>query len=123
MSEDRSVYCLNDCEVLLEPKLTMVGGGREQDGWYCPSCGGEWTEEQNELEVESWKDCHFPLWIRVEHYDDDWKMLRLVSEKTGLDRHEIPGRDMRHCIFHVWFKVEDDGSVEGPYDTKWGEEI
>lgn len=105
----------------LEPRKTVENNEViEGDGQYCPECEAEFGEDT----VLDWDDIDFPVWIEWESYNDTWRMYDKFFRKTGL--HEdvtVDLRDMKYTVFHVWFRVDEDGSVEGPYDSKRGELI
>lgn len=72
---------------------------------------------------KEWGELDFPVWIHVEHYEDNWEFLRRFVEETGVDKHETPREGFKYCVFSVWFKVTEDGKRHGPYDDKRGDPI
>lgn len=106
----------------LEANKEVVDNEVREDGLYCPDCDTTFKDDT----TLQWDDIDFPVWVEVEHYDDDYGLLRSFEYQTGLyrgDHNGAPGYgDMKYCVFCVWFKVEEDGSVEGPYANKRDEE-
>lgn len=107
-----------DCE-----DLTEVPYGEEEtnddDDLLCEECAAPMQ----------WEDQDFPLWVRYESYDDTFGLERSMSNQIDVPREDIPehiyesGSDFKYTVFHVWFKVDEDGNVEGPYDEKRGRKI
>lgn len=92
------------------------------NGWYCPSCRDGWDEGEV-LQIIKWETIDFPVWVSIEHYGDNHKFLRGFQRQTDINADEIPEYvdGMKYCVFTVWFKVEKDGSINGPYGEKGGE--
>lgn len=107
----------------LETRKTVEDNEVVEGGLYCPDCETEFGEDT----VVHWDDLEFPLWIGEELRLDDWQLWRTLSYSENLydgDYAGIPNnREMKCQVLHVWFKVTEDGSVEGPYDAKRGEKI
>jgi len=101
----------------LERRKQVVNNEVKEKGWYCPDCENEWDEDT----TFRWEDCDFPLWIEYEHYEDNYEMLRKVEYQTNLLQDRIPAGEMKYTVFTAWFKIDEDGSVEGPYDSRGGE--
>ncbi len=99
----------------------------------CDECGediplSDVEEDGDDVLCEScaeteWSDLDFPLWIDVEHYEDNWEMVERVNWATGIDMDKIPSDEMKYTVFSVWFKITEGGLVKGPYDEKRGEKI
>jgi len=107
----------------------------QQIQFSCASCGAETTistDEQDDHTVDeklycktcigptAWESQDFPLWIEVEHYNDNYQLGRAVEHKTGIDIEDIPiARDLKYCVVHTYWKITENG-VEGPYNEKEG---
>lgn len=107
-------------EATIEPKKKIVDNEVTVGGRYCASCGTDFDEGVK----LSWDEIDFPVWIDWESYNDSWDMLRKFQYKTGLHDSAADGlTDMKYTVFSVWFRIDEDGSVNGPYDEKRGELI
>jgi len=82
------------------------GGG----GYICDDCASP----------QEWDDVEFPVWVDVEYYDDTWGLGRNFCRQTGLPEGEMT-REMKYTVFRAWYKVLEDGTVEGPYTERNGE--
>lgn len=100
--------------------------GREiesvSNGWYCPLCKEGWDDFEI-LHIVKWETLNFPVWVNIEHYGDNHEFLRNFQRKVEIDVDEIPDYvdSMKMCTFDVWFKVENGGTISGPY-AKEGDE-
>jgi predicted RNA-binding Zn-ribbon protein involved in translation (DUF1610 family) len=106
----------------LEVKKSVENNEVVKGGYYCPDCGEDFAEDT----VLRWDDVDFPYWIDYEPYDDNWQLYRDFLYATGLHEEAVgmpPLRDMKYTVFTVWFKITEDGEVEGPYDSRGGELI
>jgi len=101
----------------LEQRKQVIDNEVQERGWYCPNCQYEYDEGT----TFRWEELDFPLWVEISHHDDSWGMLREVAYQTTVPEDRIPAGEMKHTVFHVWFKITKDGSVAGPYDSKRGE--
>ena len=119
--EDDDIRCLDCGYDSLEPKKKVTDDNDVVvGGMYCPDCGAEYDEDT----VLRWDDVDFPVWISREWRDSKWDFYRDFLRTTGLhdDAHGFPNvRDMKYTSILVYFKVTEDGDVEGPYDEKRGE--
>lgn len=107
----------------LEVNKAVDGNDVVESGVYCPDCETEFGEDT----VLQWDDLEFPLWLHEEVRLDDWRLWRTLWRSENLydgDYGSIPdNRDMKCQVFFVWFKITEDGDVEGPYDEKRGEKL
>lgn len=106
----------------LETKKTVENNEVIEGGWYCPNCEATFDSDV----AIDWDDIDFPVWIGYESYNDTWEMWREFKYSTNFydgDYNREAPRDMKYTTFTVWFKVNEYGSVEGPYDEKEGELI
>lgn len=108
----------------LEPNKTRTDDNDvKTDGLYCPDCQ---TTFDGETTLQ-WDNIDFPVWVEVEHYDDKYgfkrKFLRSVGLYDGEFNGDPSGREMKYCVFTVWFKVTEDGKMKGPYGKRGGELI
>jgi len=107
----------------LETKKKVEKNEVIEGGKYCPDCQTEFDEDT----VVQWDDLDFPIWISMESYNDDWQMYRDFLYETNLYEGDFNGmpnaRNMKYCVFHVYFKVNEDGSIDGPYNERNGELI
>lgn len=105
----------------LEVNKDVVDNEVVEDGWYCPDCDTQYGEDV----VLHWDDLAFPLWIQEEFRLDNWQLWRTLKYSENLydgDYNGTPNlRDMKCQVFLAYFKVTEDGSVEGPYDERRGE--
>lgn len=109
MSEQSISFECADCDMTVTAPKDSVD--ENDDGYLvCEDCAGP----------PSWEDQDFPIWVEMEHYEDNWEMLRYVMEQTGVPEDDIPAGQMKYTVFQVWFKVDEAGNVEGPYDAKRG---
>jgi len=106
----------------LEVNKTVNDNDVVEDGLYCPDCGTEFGEDT----VLQWDDLEFPVWIEWESYNDNWNFMREFYRRTGLYKGDYDGAvtdEMKYTIFCVWFRVDEDGSVVGPFDAKEGQRL
>lgn len=106
----------------VEVKKEVVENEVREGGTYCPDCQSNFKE----TEVLQWDEIDFPVWLSYESYDDGFGLLRDFEHKTGLHRGDYDGmpnvRNFKYTVFHVYFKIEEDGSISGPYAEKGDEE-
>ena len=110
MSDQQITFHCSDCGDQTTTKVDETSENRYGE-FICPECAAP----------PKWEDQSFPIWIELEHCEDNWKMLRRVSEYTGVPADDIPAGEMKYCVVYAYFKINEDGSVEGPYDEKRGE--
>lgn len=103
----------------IERKKEVVNNEVKEKGYYCPDCKTDYSDNT----TFEWESLDFPLWIEWESYEDNWGMLRHVERQTGVPEDRIPAGEMKYTVFCVWYKVEEDGTVKGPYDSRGGEKI
>lgn len=106
----------------LEPKKRVENNEVVEGGLYCPDCETEFKDD----ETLQWDDIDFPVWIEYEAYDDTFSLLRSFEYQTNLHRGDHDGtpglRDFKYTVFCVWYKVEKDGTVTGPYANRGDED-
>lgn len=105
----------------LEPNKEVVNNEVREAGCYCPDCEATFTDD----ETLHWDDIDFPVWVEYESYDDDYQLLRNFARQADLYRGDYNGSpgygDFKYTVFYVYYKVERDGSVTGPYANKGDE--
>lgn len=71
---------------------------------------------------KEWGDLDFPIWVEWGDYNDTWKLADNIEFQHDVD--DVPDYStFKYVQYKVWFKIEEDGSVEGPFDEKEGEKI
>lgn len=92
-----------------------------EEGRYCPECQTEYDEDT----VLQWDQLDSPIWIHEELRLDNWALYDTFHYSENFHTGDYNGapslRDMKCWLVPMWFKVNEDGSVEGPYDEKGGE--
>lgn len=115
---DKSNKKCPECGHEVEINRKVVDNKVEEDGLYCPECKREYQEGR----TLQWNDLDFPLWIEHEVNYGNYELLRTFYHQTGLYRGNQNGtpdlKDFKYTIFTVWFKVEKDGTVKGPYENR-----
>lgn len=104
----------------LEVKKSIERNEVIEGGRYCPDCGSDFDEGV----TLQWDDIEFPVWVEMESYNDHWELwdtFRWDVNYYDGDRNRSAPSDMKYTVFSVYYKVEEDGSVEGPYDSKNGD--
>lgn len=104
----------------LELNKTVENNEVREGGWYCPDCQSTFDEDV----VLQWDSLDFPLWVEMESYNDTYGLLDRLCRQHSIHRAVVPNkRDMKYAVFSAWFKIDEDGAVEGPFDRRRGEKL
>lgn len=103
----------------LEPRKRVEDNEVVESGWYCPNCEESFDEDT----TFSWSEIDFPVWIERSYRNYNWHLAELFRRQTGLHSSVSLGREFKYDGVIVWWKVTEDGDVEGPYDEKRGERL
>jgi len=69
-----------------------------------------------------WSEVDFPHWFSYEIYNDTWDLGRNAQYSMDLPDEEMPNTG-KYMVFTVWFKVLENGEIEGPYTDKEGDKL
>jgi len=104
----------------LEVSKSVENNEVQHDGWYCPDCEATFEDDT----VLEWNSLSFPLWVEMESYNDNYQLLDSLCYQHNVHRDVVPNkRAMKYSVFTVWYKIEGNGGVNGPYASRNGEEL
>lgn len=119
MTDESDIECPECGYYPLEVKKSIEDNEVVEGGHYCPDCGTDYGEDT----VLDWDNVDWPVWIHWESYNDSWDMYRRFLRESGLHE-DVAGdqRQMKYTVFSVWFRIDKDGSVNGPFENKGDDE-
>lgn len=114
-------FVCDDCGCETTVDADAIDDRKDGDDLYCSDC-----TQPDVVDFRDIDDDKFPIWRKHYARIDNWQFAREFCwealDDSEIDIESLPCRDMKTITYQVWFKVDSQGRVHGPYEQRGDDE-